>query len=44
MKKVKYFGGRFLGRRGDDGLWHEMDDDDAKLKASRGKVLAITSF
>ena len=37
MNRVKGYGGRFLTKVS-DGLWHEMDDGDARKKASQGKV------
>ena len=37
VKRVKGYGGRFLTKVS-DGLWHEMDDGDARKKASQGKV------
>ena len=37
VNRVKGYGGRFLTKVS-DGLWHEMDDGDARKKASQGKV------
>ena len=36
LKRVKGYGGRFL-KRGDDELWYEIDDADARYKARAGK-------
>ena len=36
VERVKGYGGRFL-EKGTDGLWREMNEKDARKKASQGK-------
>lgn len=41
VKKVKDHGGRFLAK-GDDKLWYDMHDNDARKKAVQGKEPGLT--
>lgn len=42
MRRVKESGGRFL-KKGEDGLWYEIGDDEAKVKARGGKSRQYTA-
>ena len=42
MQRVKEYGGRFL-ERGNDGLWHQMNEKAARKKASQGELQYLTN-
>ena len=40
VERVKAYGGRFL-KRGQDGLWYEIDDQVAREKVSQGEFTCL---
>ena len=40
VERVKAYGGRFL-KRGNDGLWYDLNDEVAREKASQGEFTCL---